>query len=65
MSVTNVCICFESKYFSSQQLLKNMLHKKAGESYGCLQSRNFRSANILAYWVGNDGNIHDLNTETW
>ena len=35
--------------------------KKAGETYGCLQSRNFRSANILAYWVGNDGNIHDLN----
>ena len=35
--------------------------KKAGETYGCLQSRNFRSANILAYWLGNDGNIHDLN----
>ena len=35
--------------------------KKAGETYACLQSRNFRSANILAYWLGNDGNIHDLN----
>ena len=35
--------------------------KKAGETYGCLQSRNFRSANILVYWVGNDSNIHDLN----
>ena len=36
--------------------------KKAGDTYECLQSCNFRSANIrLAYWVGNDGNIHDLN----
>ena len=35
--------------------------KKAGETYGCLQSPNFRSTNILTYWVGNDGNIHDLN----
>ena len=35
--------------------------KKAGETYGCLQSLNFRSANILAHWVGKDGNTHDLN----
>ena len=35
--------------------------RKAGETYGCLQSRNVRSANILAYWVGNDGNTHYLN----
>ena len=35
--------------------------KKAGETYACLQSRNFRSVNILAYWVGNDGNTQDLN----
>ena len=35
--------------------------KKAGKTYAYLQSRNFRSANILAYWVGNDGNIQDLN----
>ena len=37
--------------------------KKAGETYGCLQSRNFRSANILLYWVGNDGNIHKVEVE--
>ena len=61
MHVTNVYICFGSKYYSSQQMLENIILKKAGESYGCLQSHNFRSANILAYWVGNDGIIHDLN----
>ena len=35
--------------------------KKAGETYECLQSCNFRSTDMLAYWVGNDDNIHDLN----
>ena len=38
-----------------------VLLKKAGEMCGCLQSRNFRSANILACCVDNDDNIHDLN----
>ena len=40
---------------------KTYFLKKAGETYVCLQSRNFRLANILVYWVGNDGNINDLN----
>ena len=58
MRVTN---CFGSKYYSSQQLLENILLKKSRRNIWLFTITYFRSANILAYWVGKDGNIHDLN----
>ena len=42
-------ICFLSKCYSHQHLWESILLKRAIERYGCLDSLNFRSANILIY----------------